>query len=248
MTPDDLTDELAKTLPGSLSSDLVSYYVSIRRDTATRTVGMATPGKFVETVVQILQYLEKRTWDISPKVDGYLKGLENGGSSLPGDLRLTLQRVVRGMYTMRNKRNIAHKGEIDANVYDLRYLFFCAQWVMSEIIRHVAKTDMAAAGRFVDFVQLPLDTLVEDFGERRLVLNDGTAHDELLALLHSYYPDTVPTSQIHRDMDRRPPSTVSNAIRAAYDDRLVEGNSKRGYKLTVRGYDRAMQLIDKISV
>lgn len=248
MTPDDLADELAKTLPGSLSSDLVSYYVSIRRDTATRTVGMATPGKFVETVVQMLQYLEKCTWDISPKVDSYLKGLENGASSLPDDLRLTLQRVVRGMYTMRNKRNIAHKGKIDANIYDLRYLFHCTQWVMSEIIRHVSNTDMAAAGRFVDFVQLPIDTLVEDFGDRRLVLSDGTAKDELLLVLRSYYPDWVASSQIHRDMDRRPSSTVSNAMRAAYDERLTEGDAKRGHKLTQRGYVEAMQLMERLAV
>ena len=247
MTPDDLKGELAKVLPYSLAADLVSDFIIIRRDTVTATVGRAAPGKFVETVVQILQYLENGTWDTSPKVDVYLKSLEASGGSLHDDLRLTLQRIARGMYTIRHKRNIAHKGEVDANIYDLRYLFACTQWIMSELVRYLVKADMSVAGRLIELVQLPMDTLVEDFGDRRLVLSDGTAKDELFLILRSYYPDWVASSQIHKDMGRRPSSTVSNAIRAAYDDRLIEGDAKRGHKLTQRGYVETMQLIERLA-
>ena len=56
-----------------LAEDLVESYLTIRHDAATKTYGRAAPGKFVETVVQVLQYMATGSYDASPKVDDYLK-------------------------------------------------------------------------------------------------------------------------------------------------------------------------------
>ncbi len=246
MTSSELIGELKKHLPSELAADLVNQFMSIRMDVATETLERSAPGKFVETVVQVLQYLASRTYSKSFKtgeVEDFLKNTEARPLSLPPNLKIIVTRVARGMYSLRSKRGIIHKGEVNPNIYDLRYLYSAAQWVLSEITRHVLSTDIDTTGKLVEFIQVPTSPIVEDFGEKRLVLRVGTAEEELLTLLLYYYPVLVLTSQLHRDMDRRAPSTVSNAVTALYRHRLIEGNKKMGYKLTTLGYRRALELV-----
>ena len=124
-------------------------------------------------------------------------------------------------------------------------MYSAAQWALCEITRHALSTDIDTAGKLVEFIQVPASSLVEDFGDKRLVLRAGTTAEELLTLLLHYYPMPLLASQLHRDMDRLAPSTVSNAITAAYRQRLIEGNKKAGYKLTTLGYERAIGLVKK---
>lgn len=248
MTPSELITELRKHLPKELATDLVNQFMSIRMDVATGTLERSAPGKFVETVVQILQYLASGSYNKSFKggeIEDFLKNTEARQINLPQDLKIVLTRVARGMYSLRSKRGIVHKSSINPNIYDLRYLYSAAQWALSEITRHVLSTDVDTAGKIVEFIQVPASPIVEDFGDKRLVLRVGTAEEELLTLLLHYYPTPVLTSQLQRDMDRRAPSTVSNAITALYRRRLIEGNRQAGYKLTALGYQRANELIRK---
>jgi Mn-dependent DtxR family transcriptional regulator len=84
---------------------------------------------------------------------------------------------------------------------------------------------------------------VEDFGEKRLVLKACTTEEELLTLLFHYFPSPISASQIHKDMDRRARSTVSNTITSNYRKRLIEGNKQQGYKLTALGYRQASEIV-----
>ena len=186
MTASQLTDELRKYLPSELAADLVNQFMSIRIDVTTETLERAAPGKFVETVVQVLQYLASGTYSKSFKsgeVEDFLKNTEARPVNLPEDLRIVLTRVARGMYSLRSKRGIAHKSAIDPNIYDLRYLYFAAQWVLCEITRHILSADMDTAVKLVEFIQVPPSSLVEDFGDKRLVLREGRAEEELIILL-----------------------------------------------------------------
>ncbi|MFC1942622.1 hypothetical protein ACFLWU_05340 [Chloroflexota bacterium] len=235
---------MSATLPKNLAKDLVDSFTQLRRDLATETLERSSPGKFIETVVQVLQYLDKGSYDKAPNVDSYLKNLESQSANLSDDLRITLSRVARAGYTLRNKRSIAHKGEVDPNIYDLKYLFSVSQWILSELVRQVLSSDMMTAGKIIEVIQIPVNPLVEDFGDKRLVLKAGTAENELLTLLFHYFPEYVHVSQIHIDMDRRAKSTVSNVIPSAYSKRYIEGNKQKGYKLTSLGYNKAFSGIN----
>lgn len=242
---DELIQKLSAKIPSKLATDLVNSFIQLKRDVATETLEKSSPGKFVETVVQVLQYLDENKYNESPKVDNYLKNLESQPTNLTDDLRITLARVARASYTLRNKRSIAHKGEIDPNIFDLRFLFSASQWILSELVRQILSSDMETASKIIELIQITVSPIVEDFGERRLVLQVGTAKEELLTLLFHYFPDYVSLSQIYVDMNRRPKSTVSHTISSAYEKRLIDGNRQKGFKLTVRGYRMAMNYVQE---
>lgn len=234
---------LATRLPASLAADLVFQFVQIRQDVASQTLGRSAPGKFVESIVQALQHLDRGSHDKQPSVDDYLKNLESHTTGLSDGLRICAARVARAMYTLRNKRNILHKGEVDPNDFDLRFLLSSAQWIMAELVREFSGTTMQQAGTLVDQIQAPVGALVEDLGSKRMVHGNLTAKDEILVLLHSHYPGAVQLSEIVTSLDRRNSEAVKKAVRELWVAKLIEGSATTDYRLTAPGLKKAMAVI-----
>lgn len=236
---------LATRLPAPLATDLVFQFVQIRQDVASRTLGRSAPGKFVESLVQALQHLERGSHDKQPSVDDYLKNLESRTTGLSDGLRICATRVARAMYTLRNKRNILHKGEVDPNDFDLRFLLSSTQWIMAELVREFSGTTMQQAGALVDQIQAPVGALVEDLGSKRIVHGKLSAKDEILVLLHSHYPGGIQLSEILRSLDRRNGDAVKKAVRELWTTKLVEGSATTEYRLTSTGLRKAIAVIGK---
>lgn len=246
MEKESLFNALIQSMPKELARDLVEEFISIRRHVVEGNLGGSAPGKFVETVVQILQFLEDGSYEKSPNVDQYLRAVQCRASKLDENLRICAARIARSMYSLRNKRSISHKGQVDPNSFDLRFLHAGAQWIMAELIRIFSKIPMEEAGRLIDQIQLPVGGLIEDFGNRKLVLAELTTRDEILVLLHSNYPREMTKSDILLSLDRRKPDTVRKCIKALWNNRLIEGNEHEGYRLTNTGLRAAIEIISKV--
>jgi hypothetical protein len=241
-----LIQELAKKLPQKLAEDLVSDFVQLRQDVATRTLGGSSGGKLVETVVQCVQFLETGKHEAKPNIEGYLVSVESRPSALDDGLRICGARIARGMYSIRSKRNILHKGEVDTNSIDLNYLLHGTQWLVTELLRNTSSMKMEEAGRLVEMVNAPVGAIVQDFGGVRLVLADVEVPDEIVLLLHSHYGERLMTAQILASLKRRKEKTVRNALAGLYRKKLVEGNGKDGFTLTLKGFDRAVELTKEL--
>jgi hypothetical protein len=225
-----------------LAQNLVTEFIKIRQDFATKTLERASPGKFVEVLVQCLQRMDSGSHDAKPNVDGYL-ATKVEGTALPEGLRICGARIARSIYTLRNKRNIAHKNEVDPNTYDLAFAHQGAAWVMAELVRVAKGISMQEAGILIELLQTPVGTLVEEIDGTRTVHADVSVSDELLILLHSHYPERVPVSQLTRSLARRSVSTVRNRIRDLYAQKLADGDAKLGYRLTRAGHAAAIQVV-----
>ena len=58
-----LSAALTPLMGMALAADLVRQFVTIRRDLSTRTLERATPGKFVEILVQAMQQMATGAFD-----------------------------------------------------------------------------------------------------------------------------------------------------------------------------------------
>lgn len=228
-----------------LARSLVAEFIKIRQDLATKTLERASPGKFVEAFVQCLQHMQCGSHEAKPSVDSYLS-TKVEGTSLPEGLRICGARTARSIYALRNKRNIAHKNELDPNTYDLALAYAGAAWIMAEMVRTASGVSMQEAGALIEMLQTPVGTLVEEIEGVRTVHADVGVSDELLILLHSHYPDRVAVSQLTRSLARRSASTVRNRIRELYGRKLADGDVKLGYRLTRAGHAAAIQLVQSL--
>ena len=238
-----LVAALGGTVPPDLADELVDSYLAIRHDAATKTYGRAAPGKFVEMLVQVLQYLAPGCYEASPRVDAFLKDQVEQYKSLGDGLRICAAGVARAMYSLRSKRNIAHKGNIDPNSWDLALLHAEAWWVMAELLRNAQAIPMEEAGVLIELVHARVGQLVEEIGGRRIVHGCTPIRDEILVLLHSHYPDQIDLPLILRSLDLRHPGSVKARLRELYAARLIDGSARDGYRLTARGFDRAAGLV-----
>src|SRR4029077_5412889 len=137
---------LSSMLTSKLALELVEEFILIRQDFSTKTLGRSSPGKFVETVVQCLQQLASGSYDAKPDVEGFLHRRGENEANLSDDFRICAARIARSLYTLRNRRSIAHKGMVDPNSYDLAYLHHAASWLLAEFLRQASGLTMEEAG------------------------------------------------------------------------------------------------------
>lgn len=246
MEQNDLVKILSQSLDKTLANDLVNEFSAIRNDCITGTFGRSSPGKFIETIVQVMQFLDNGSFDEKPNVDSYLKNLESQQTNLNDGLKLCCARIARSCYTLRNKRNILHKGTVDPNIYDLRYLYHASQWILSEIVRELIKQDMKVAGTMIEFIQLPVSSIIEDFGDRKIIYGNFTIEEEILVLLHSHYPEFVSVSKILHSLDRRSKTAVYKSLNNLWKNKDVHKDND--YKITQKGFRRTIELIKNNSV
>ena len=245
MNTNQLTIKLKKYLNTHLAKDLIVDFVNIKNECKTGTLGKVSIGKFIETVVQLLQYLETGKYDKKPSVDDYLRNLESRSvANIDDDLRIVCSRIARSAYTLRNKRNIAHKGSVDPNIYDLRYVFASSQWILSEIVRQVIQTDMKTAGELIEYIQIPISSVIEDLGKRKLIFGNFTVNEEIMVLLYSYYPSYVSRNSIKESLDRRSNSSISNSLSKLWNNKLVHRDGSE-YKLTQEGFKETIKILQK---
>jgi hypothetical protein len=240
---DHLIATLQPHIPEKLAEDLADDFERMRQELATQQLGSGSPGKFVETVVQVLQHLERGTFDKKPDVDKFLRTLDSQQTNVGEGLKVCGSRVARAMYALRSKRNVVHKNDVDMNLVDLRMAVTSAQWLLSEIVRALAGTSMEDAGKLIEEINAPIDALVEYFEGRAVVLPDLYVNDQILVLLHSCYPDSLSPRSIKGSLNRRNPKSVGNSLRDLWKAKLVEQLSDHTYKLTQPGYNAAVDRI-----
>src|SRR6516162_8336422 len=152
-------EDVARALSGKVSvplaKELTALFVQSRQDYATKTLERSSPGKFVETFVQCCQFMASGRWDEKPKADSALQSLETE-IKIPEGLRVCAARYARAMYTLRNRRSIAHKNVINPNISDLRLIHESAAWIMAEMVRSASDLTMREAEVLIDRIQAPV--------------------------------------------------------------------------------------------
>jgi hypothetical protein len=147
------------------------------------------------------------------------------------------------MYTMRNKRNIAHNGEVDPNSIDITFLHQAATWIMAEMIRCSSGVTMEEAGEVIRLLQAPVGMLVEEIDGLRLVHAQVSVRSEILILMHSYYPDRVELSHILNSLSGRDPAYVRRCLNNLQANKMILGDRTNGYRLTATGHSAAISEI-----
>ncbi len=227
-----------------MARDIAADFIKLRRDVATGTLERASAGKFVESFVECLQEMSNGQHSGAWTVDDYLKNRVENDTTLPDGLRLCGSRVARSIYTMRNKRNIAHKGEIEPKKIDLEFTYHGAAWIMAELVRSATGITMEEAGALIKFVCAPVGTLVEEIDGVRMVHADVSTRVEILILLHSQHPDPVTFTQLVSWTGKNAGATRSR-LSELRKKRLIVGDTNKPFKLTSTGYNTAAREIQQ---
>jgi hypothetical protein len=183
-------------LPASLRRELLDEYSKLEKNYRE---GKWEPaeldgGKFCEVVYCIVKgYLEGSYPDHATKPDRFADACNNVLPSISTtvsvgleSMRLTIPRVLNGVYDMRNHRGVGHVGgDVNANHMDSTYILYAVKWIMAELIRVFHQTNTREATDAVEaLTERTLSYIWEVDGVKQVLIKGMKKSEQVLHLLY----------------------------------------------------------------
>ncbi|QII07529.1 hypothetical protein BH93_21040 [Rhodococcoides fascians A25f] len=105
-------------------------------------------------------------------------------TSAPDSVRFHIPRTLQAVYDIRNKRDVAHLGKIDANLQDASLVVHILDWVVAEFVRLYHNVSDADAERMISDIvkkEVPAIQVIDGFP---LILKAVPLVDRILILLY----------------------------------------------------------------
>lgn len=188
-------------------------------------------GKFCEIAVRVLQSTSgMQVTPITAHI-GNFKDLVLSFESLPkgscdDSVKFLIPHLLLAVYSVRNKRGVAHAGEINPNFKDASLMVCACDWIVGEFLRMHHGIHVEEAQGIVDGLIRRKIPLVYDLGERKRVLNPKLSYsDKALVLLYDIYPDSVQDSQLAKWTEHSNPTVFKkNILGTLHRDALIDWN------------------------
>ncbi len=216
-------------LPQGLRDELMQAYDEIVRNyrEGRWKASELDAGWFCEIVFTILEgHLDGDNYrDRAHKPSRFneaCRKLENAPIRYSDSARLTIPRVLVGLYDVRNRRGVGHVGgDVSANRMDATFLLHSCQWVMAELVRIFHDTDVATATAIVDaLVERTIPVVWQVGSVRRLLDTTMSIKDSVLLLLYGD-AEGATDHRLADDLEKRP-ENLRKVLRGMHADRLIE--------------------------
>lgn len=223
-------------LPQGLRSELLQAYDEIVRNyrESRWKASELDAGWFCEIVYTILEgHLDgdnyrAKAYKPTPFND-CCRRLESRPTTYSDSARMTIPRVLVGLYDVHNRRGVGHVGgEVNANHMDATFLLHSCQWVMAELVRIFHDTDIDTATAIVAALIDRTLPVVWQIGEvRRLLETALSDRDSVLLLLYAE-PAGATDRSLANDLEKRVDNLRTRVLRKLHDERFIEFKKNAG--------------------
>jgi hypothetical protein len=140
--------------------------------------------------------------------------------------RLTIPRVLVGLYDLRNRRGVGHVGgDVSANHMDATYVLHAAQWVMAELVRLFHNVTVSEATAVVDALVDRTVPVLWTVGGFTRVLDPGVnLADGTLLLLYSR-ADGLQDRELSANLEAGRLDNYRRVLERLHRLRLIEYNA-----------------------
>jgi hypothetical protein len=190
--------ELANFFPAELIDSLIDSYVELSGNFVR---GKLRPsevegGRFCESAIRALQYETTKTYSpigVTIDLDDEIEKLRNlPKTDFHDSIRLHIPRTIRVIYDIRNKRDVAHLGEISPNLMDATLILNCCKWILAEFFRMKFKIPIAEAQGIIDGLVEKDTPIIQNFGGFPVILKpDMSVRNRIMILLYNEGPEGV---------------------------------------------------------
>jgi len=209
---------LIKKIDVKLVDNLLKFYLQLKQwsSLGQHEQSQLSAGKFVEIVIRILQYITEGNYTPLNKtvsLDSLSRKLQVlPAKSNPESIRIHIPRTLRTIYDIRNKRGVAHVGDISPNLMDATFVVSSCDWVIAELIRQYFVGDPNEAYKIINSVVEKKVPLIEEFeSDLKLLTPKAIVTDKILLILYKKYPKYVSMSDLKKWINK-PSSQIYNAL------------------------------------
>jgi hypothetical protein len=180
---------LAAGVPADLVTEVVAAYEQAktrfhRRDYRPSSVEGA---RFSEAVFRILQWATTGTYTPiggSTLPVPQLVGQLQNATGVDDSLRIHIPRTLQAVYDIRNRRNVAHLGNIAIGLQDSGLVVHILDWVMTELVRLYHNVSANEAQKIIEDIvkkEVPAIQVIDGFPR---LLKDVPGTDHIVLLLY----------------------------------------------------------------
>lgn len=147
-------------------------------------------GNFCENVVNILRDQMGEGTESNVEVGTFVDHCTCGniGNSEPREIRLTIPRMIRAAYELRNARDSVHVNlEVEVNHSDTQAAVRTCSWILAELLRAYGdEDDMDEIADLIEELARPLTPYIDEHnGDRMIQHTELGVREEVLIHLHS---------------------------------------------------------------
>ncbi len=191
-------------------------------------------AKFCEAAYRILEWHTSSTKSYTSfgvKINDFGQSVRRfeSMSLYPDSVRFHIPKILDALYTIRNKRGVAHQsGEVDPNYMDAVFVVSACDWVMAELVRLYHKIPPKDAQKMVQDLVTKKIALIWDVGEVKRVLNPELSFkDKTLVLLYPAYPNSVMESELLKWVEHSNPTVFrTKVLEPCHKEKLIEYDSE----------------------
>ncbi len=224
---DELIKILSANLPNEIVITMLDEYQHIKQQFLLRKFQPSelNAGRFGECVMRILEYLntgEHTPFGTQLRSEQIIKSIENNKVHTD-TIRFLIPRLVRVILDVRNKRDVAHVGgEVNPNYSDARVVISCADWILTELVRHFYSCSMDKAQQIVtsiNEIRIPIVAEVDGF----IRIQDTTlgTRQKVLVILYYTQPKKVNDAQLAKWIKYTNISRFKNSILSKLDSEAM---------------------------
>ncbi|MCK4636329.1 MAG: hypothetical protein KAT49_00450 [Methanomicrobia archaeon] len=201
MMAGEIKSNLSPYIDENLIDDLLKYYVKIKKfqffDPEKTGLNCA---KFCETVLKILIFITEEQVIQKVYVSKTVDKLEKlPKSDFNDSIRIFIPRNVKVVYDIRNRRGIAHAGEIEPNYIDTTLSVQICDWILSELLRIYHVSDENKIEEIIMKITERKIPLIEMFGEDLVILEKNfSIKEKILLILYLFYPRMISNEDLRK--------------------------------------------------
>jgi hypothetical protein len=157
-------------------------------------------------------------------------------------MRVLIPRVLLAMYSVRNKRGVAHLGAISPNEMDAAIIVRSGRWVLAELVRlkgGLAPDEATAVVQALTEKDVPLVWSVD--GVDRVLDPTLPARDQVLILLHARSPRSI--ADLQQATEYQNTTNFRKLLKRLHVDRLIEMRPTGACHISLLGIRRAEALL-----
>lgn len=204
-------------------------------------------GNFCENVANILLVEMGEPARPHISVGSFVNECINGqiGTDLPDEARLTIPRMMRAAYDIRNSRDSVHVNlEVSVNRADTQTAIRICSWILSELLRlYGNESEMDEIADLIDELSQPMTPYIDEYRGNRMIQHTGLEVREEILLHLLNEPSEVDADDLVEWIPGASSRQIKGTLSRLKQERKARYDSDRGMaRITPRGAELARDL------
>ncbi len=233
MTLELFINELSKKIDSDLVRELINEYKETKSSLwlgdVTKTI--LHGGRFCEICIACLKYISDpySRIDINKiQFEKYYNQILKIPKKTSQDelLFFVIPQVLKSIYTIRNKKKVAHVKSNKADEIDADYVITSCNWILSQFVLLFYTDDTDKAINLTNSIMERRIPIIEEFedGEIMILKKNLTFGEQILIILYKF-PKRLSVKELRNILKPKKNSYVNTYLKGLYDKKLIHLNT-----------------------